>query len=172
MAGIDVSVSRELLPGLLGSLDGLAKLVEVVLNQILEAPVTEALGGAAARADGRAHGLPQRIPCTHALHAGGAGDAAGAADEGRQLLERPLQALPAQRASLCPGANGKGRAGRLDAQSGGDHGRAVRGELLEIDGEPPVRAALAAGQGIQRAPPGGRVSVHSGGCAVHPKPAG
>lgn len=40
MAGIDVSVSR----GLLGSQDGLAKLVEAVLNQILEAQVTEALG--------------------------------------------------------------------------------------------------------------------------------
>ncbi|MCP9440922.1 MAG: transposase, partial [Nitrospira sp.] len=44
MAGIDVSVSKELLPGLLGSPDGLAKLVEAVLNQILEAQVTEALG--------------------------------------------------------------------------------------------------------------------------------
>jgi predicted metalloprotease len=44
MAGIDVSVSKELLPGLLGSQDGLAKLVEAVLNQILEAQVTESLG--------------------------------------------------------------------------------------------------------------------------------
>ncbi len=44
MAGIDVSVSKERLHGLLGSQDGLAKLVEAVLNQILEAQVTEALG--------------------------------------------------------------------------------------------------------------------------------
>lgn len=44
MAGIDVSVGRELLPGLLGSQDGLAKLVEAVLNQVLEAQVTESLG--------------------------------------------------------------------------------------------------------------------------------
>ena len=44
MAAIDVSVSKELLPGLLGSQDGLAKLVETVLNQILEAQVTESLG--------------------------------------------------------------------------------------------------------------------------------
>ena len=44
MAAIDVSVSKELLPGLLGGPDGLAKLVEAVLNQILEAQVTEALG--------------------------------------------------------------------------------------------------------------------------------
>ena len=44
MAGYDVSVSRELLPELLGSQDGLAKLVESVLNQILEAQVSESLG--------------------------------------------------------------------------------------------------------------------------------
>ncbi|GAB4182226.1 MAG: hypothetical protein Fur0039_26870 [Rhodocyclaceae bacterium] len=44
MAGIDVSVSEGLLPGLLGSQDGLVKLVETVLNQILEAQMTEALG--------------------------------------------------------------------------------------------------------------------------------
>lgn len=44
MAAIDVSVSKELLPGLLGGQDGLAKLVETVLNQILQAQVTQALG--------------------------------------------------------------------------------------------------------------------------------
>lgn len=44
MAGYDVSVGRDLLPGLLNGQDGLAKLVEAVLNQILEAQVTEALG--------------------------------------------------------------------------------------------------------------------------------
>ncbi len=43
MAGYDVSVSRDLLPELLGSQDGLAKLVESVLNQILEAQVSESL---------------------------------------------------------------------------------------------------------------------------------
>lgn len=44
MAGYEVSVGSELLPGLLNGQDGLAKLVEAVLNQILEAQVTEALG--------------------------------------------------------------------------------------------------------------------------------
>ena len=44
MAGYDVSVDKELLPGLLSGQDGLAKLVESVLNQILEAQVTESLG--------------------------------------------------------------------------------------------------------------------------------
>ena len=47
MAGYDISVSRELLPGLpglLGGQDGLAKLLEEILNQVLEAQVSEALG--------------------------------------------------------------------------------------------------------------------------------
>ena len=44
MAGYDVSVGRDLLPGLLSGQDGLAKLVEAVLNQVLEAQVTETLG--------------------------------------------------------------------------------------------------------------------------------
>jgi transposase-like protein len=44
MAGYDVSVGKDLLPGLLSGQDGLAKLVEAVLNQILEAQVVESLG--------------------------------------------------------------------------------------------------------------------------------
>lgn len=44
MAGYDISVGKDLLPGLLGDQDGLAKLVETVLNQILEAQVTQSLG--------------------------------------------------------------------------------------------------------------------------------
>ena len=44
MAGYEISVGSELLPGLLNGQDGLAKLVETVLNQILEAQVTETLG--------------------------------------------------------------------------------------------------------------------------------
>ena len=35
MAGYEVSVGRDLLPGLLSGQDGLAKLVEAVLNQIV-----------------------------------------------------------------------------------------------------------------------------------------
>ena len=44
MAGYDINVGQDLLPGLLSGQDGLAKLVESVLNQILEAQVTETLG--------------------------------------------------------------------------------------------------------------------------------
>lgn len=44
MAGYEVSVGSELLPGLLTSKGGLAKLVETVLNQVLEAQATDVLG--------------------------------------------------------------------------------------------------------------------------------
>ena len=44
MADYEVRVGGELLPGLLSGQDGLAKLVEAVLNQILEAQVAESLG--------------------------------------------------------------------------------------------------------------------------------
>lgn len=43
MAGYDVTVGKELLPGLLNGQDGLAKLVESILNQISEAQVSESL---------------------------------------------------------------------------------------------------------------------------------
>jgi transposase-like protein len=43
---MEVSVSEALLPGLLGKQEGLAKLAEAALNQVLEAQVTEALGAA------------------------------------------------------------------------------------------------------------------------------
>jgi len=44
MAGYDINVGRDLLPGLMSGQNGLAKLVEAVLNQILEAQVAETLG--------------------------------------------------------------------------------------------------------------------------------
>ena len=44
MADYEVSVGRELLPSLLSGHDDLAKLVETVLKQILEAQVAESLG--------------------------------------------------------------------------------------------------------------------------------
>ncbi|MBI5860794.1 MAG: transposase [Rhodocyclales bacterium] len=44
MAGYEISVGTGLLPGLLSGQDGLAKRVETVLNQILEAQMTETLG--------------------------------------------------------------------------------------------------------------------------------
>ena len=44
MTDYNITVGKELLPELLSSQDGLSKLVEGVLNQILEAQVSESLG--------------------------------------------------------------------------------------------------------------------------------
>ena len=44
MTGYAVSVGTDLLPGLLNGQDGLAKLVEAVPNQVLEAQATDTLG--------------------------------------------------------------------------------------------------------------------------------
>ena len=44
MTGYEINVGAELLPGLLNGPNGLAKLVETVLNQILEAQVAESVG--------------------------------------------------------------------------------------------------------------------------------
>ncbi|SCY55458.1 Transposase, Mutator family, partial [Legionella israelensis DSM 19235] len=44
MTDYNITVGKELLPELLSSQDGLAKLVEGVLNQVLEAQVSESLG--------------------------------------------------------------------------------------------------------------------------------
>lgn len=44
MAEYNITVEKDLLPGLLNGQEGLAKLIESVLNQVLEAQVTESLG--------------------------------------------------------------------------------------------------------------------------------
>ncbi len=44
MADYEINVSRDLLPGLLNGPEGLVKRVETVLNQVLEAQMTEPLG--------------------------------------------------------------------------------------------------------------------------------
>jgi len=48
MAEIQLTVDAEILKGLFEKSDGVAKLLEQVLNEVLEAQVTEALGAATA----------------------------------------------------------------------------------------------------------------------------
>lgn len=70
------------------------------------------------------------------------------------------------------GADGDGRARRLDAQGIPDHRGIVRGELLETDGERAVRWAGCAWACLQRAATRRRVSVHSRRCDVSQEPRG
>lgn len=88
MADYDVSLGRELLPGLLSGQDGLSKLVETVLNQVLEAQVTEALGAdrheRTEERQGYRNGYRTRTLYTRV---GPAGDPAGTANAGWQLFD-------------------------------------------------------------------------------------
>jgi len=140
MAGYDINVGQDLLPGLLSSQDGLAKLVETVLNQILEAQVTETLGvdrhERSEERQGYRNGYRPRAvyPC-------GAGDVASTANTGWQFFDGDIQALPAQRTGICAGADGDGGARRIHPQGQRDYRRTVRSEFLEIDGQRIMRRA-------------------------------
>ena len=96
MAGYDVNVGKDLLPGLLSGQDGLAKLIEAVLNQILEAQVAESLGADKhERSDerqGYGNGYRARTLYTRV----GPYHPSGAADTGWKFFDRHLPSLPAQ----------------------------------------------------------------------------
>jgi len=123
MAGYEVSVGRELLPGLLSGQDGLAKLVEEVRTPILEAQVTEALGAQRHKRTEERAGYRNGTRFRTLYTAGGAGDALGAADAGRQFLDGHFQALPEKRAGIRAGVDGEGGARRFDAEDDGDRPR-------------------------------------------------
>lgn len=167
MAEYEISVGTELLPGLLNGQDGLAKLVETVLNQILEAQVTEALGAARhERTDDRVgyrNGYRARTLYTRV------GPVTLLVPQTRDgsFSTDIYPALPAKRAGLCPSAHGNGRARRLHAQGLGDHRRTVRRQLLQVDGKRTVRLAEPPGQRLQRTAAGRRVPLRAGRCPVH-----
>ena len=91
----DVSVARDLLPGLRNEPEGLARRVEAVLNPIPAAPMTEPLGASpyerTPERQGDRHGVRPRALDTP----GRACDPPGPPGPGRQLLARDLQALSA-----------------------------------------------------------------------------
>lgn len=101
MAGYDVSVGKDLLPGLLSD-----RTVERS-GRAGEAGGSGAepdsggagdggVGGRAAREKRGSAGIPQWYASADALHARGAGDAAGAANAGWHVLDGHLQALPGE----------------------------------------------------------------------------
>ena len=147
MAGYKISVGNDLLPGLMNEGNGLAKLVETVLNQVLEAQMSEPLGAGLPRAQRGPARLSQRVPGADAVQPCGTGDATGAAGARRELLDRHLQALPAVGADA--GADGNGRQRGIDAQGHAAYRGVMRGELLPVDGEHAGCRARAAGAGVQ-----------------------
>ena len=85
MADYEINVDRDMLPGLPNGPEGLAKLVETVLNQVLEAQMTEHLGAEPHERTTERQGYRNGVrPRT--LTQGGSCDPTGAPDPGRQLL--------------------------------------------------------------------------------------
>jgi hypothetical protein len=93
MANIDVTLNPELLPNLLSdSGEGMKKLVESVLNQVLEAQMVDHLG---ADRHERSDRLSKRISGTTADDAGRNPDSPGSPNPGRKLFDGVVQTLPA-----------------------------------------------------------------------------
>ena len=126
---------------LLQSPDGLREVVRAVLQEVLEAEMTEALG---AEKGERTRG-PARLPLgllrPHADHPRRQAGAAGAAGSRRPVLDRAVRALPALRAGAGGDPGRDVRAGRLDAEGEGDHRGAVRPRLLGLGDLAPSTSA-------------------------------
>ena len=103
MADYKINVGNDLFPHLMSEGNGLAKLVEAVLNQVLEAQMSEHLGAA----------LQERTEEHQGYRNGSrvrtlwAGDAAGTPGARREFLVRPPQALPALGTGLGADAHGE-----------------------------------------------------------------
>lgn len=90
----NVSIEPSVLAGLLSNPAGLGELVQGVLNEILQAQMSQHLN--AIRALRRTHRFSQRQSDTQATHAYRYADTASTANTRRQFLYGHLQALPAQ----------------------------------------------------------------------------
>ena len=129
-----VAAAKELMKG---NPEGLREIVRTVLQEILEAEMTDALGAAksertAARLGYRAGSYGRTlITRVGKLELRGR-ERRSRPGSRRPLLDRAVRALPALRAGLgrCPGRDV--RPGRVDAEGEGDHRGAVRPCLLGL----------------------------------------
>ena len=121
--------------------DFLRPLVQAVLQELLEAEMTEAL----ARREGRADAGAARLPCgvlpARAGHPRRQAGAAGAAGPRRSVLDRAVRALSALGEGARGGAGRDVRSRRVDAEGQGDHRRALRPQLLGRGGQRDYRQA-------------------------------
>ena len=162
MAGYDISVGKDLLPGLLGNQDGLAKLVETVLNQILEAQVRESLGAdrheCSEERQGYRNGYRPRTLFTRVgpvtLQIPQTRDGSFSTDifkryqRSEQAFVLALMEMVVQR--------------RLHPKGISHHQRIVWCKLFQIHGERAVCRAGRAGSGFQRTAPGRGIPVRPG----------
>ncbi len=167
MTGYEVSVGTDLLPGLLNGQDGLAKLVEAVLNQVLEAQVTETLGATRhERTDERAgyrNGYRPRTLYTRVgpvtLLVPQTRDGSFSTDIFKRY-QRSEQAFVLALMEMVVHGVSTRKVSAITEEP-------VRRQLLQIDGERTVRRTGTAGQRVQRTAAGRRVSLRAGRCPVH-----
>jgi hypothetical protein len=101
--------------------DFLRPLVQAVLQELLEAAMTEALGAATGERMPDRLRLPGRLLRSRPGHPGRQAGAAGAAGPRRPLLDRAVRALATLREGPGRGTRRDVRARRLDPQGQGDH---------------------------------------------------
>ncbi len=113
--------------------DGLREIVRAVVQEMLEAEMTDALGAEKSARTGRPARLPLRLLHPHARHPGRQARVARAAGSRRPVLDRAFRALSTLRAGVGGDAGRDVRAGRFDPQGQGDH----RGVLRPCRSRPP-----------------------------------
>jgi hypothetical protein len=100
VADYQLTIDEDMVHGLLVGDRGLARLLEQVLNQILEGQARPAARRGPLRTDRGAAGLSQWVPAAPGDDPGGPAHATGTLGAGWHVLHRPVPALPAQCASL------------------------------------------------------------------------
>ena len=106
--------------------DGLRELVRAVMQEVLEAEMTEALGRREGRALSRPARLPLRLLLAHSHHSCGQARTARTARPGRALLDFDSSSVISARTGARGDFGRDVRAGRLDPEGQGDHRGTLR----------------------------------------------
>jgi len=137
MAQYQITVDSQLLHQLfLGNTQdaGVAKLLESVLNQVLQAQATEQLRAepyerTEERKGYRNGTYPHQLTTRVGNHY-----ASRPPDSRQEVLNRAVCPLPTQRTSSGPDLDGDGRGRGVDAKGGPDYGRVIRYGVFEFHG--------------------------------------
>ena len=136
MANYKANVPKGILPGLLTEKDALAKLIEAVLNQILEAQMAEHLKAKPYERSESRQGYRNGTRVRTLTTWGRPFDSCRSADEGREFFPGYFQALPKERAGFCPRLDGDGDPRGIRKEGQGGYRGLVREFLLKVYGEP------------------------------------
>ncbi len=133
MAQYNITLSDEILHGFLSQDQRLAKLLEQVLNQILEAQLMDQLGAGRYSAQ-RSEKAIERVLSPPIDDSGGTVDLARAADKGWGIFHRTLSMRSTERTSSGTGPHGNGRKRSVYPQDHPNHRRIVRDFVFQVHG--------------------------------------